>query len=158
MRFLKISALLMAALFILGLSSFSLRSASAVSGLGYIEVQRVFKEYKETIKAQERLSTEEESFKKEFEESQKKIEEARKKGKGEEEIKKLTDDLEKKLSPKREKLLKLNETLTLSLQKDIIKAAEEVAKTLGLEVVVDKQAVIFGGTDITEMVLRKLNK
>ena len=132
--------------------------AKAAVSIGYIEVQKVFKEYKETSKAQEQLSKEEESFKKEFEESQKKIEEARNKGKSEEEVKKLTEELEGKLAPKREKLLKVNETLTLKLQRDIIKAVEEVAKTLGIEVVVDKQVIITGGTDLTEMVINKLNK
>jgi len=43
------------------------------SSIGYVDVQKVFKEYKETSKAQKELAKEEESFKKEFEDSQKKL-------------------------------------------------------------------------------------
>jgi len=136
----------------------SLSLAQNLSGLGYIDVQKVFKGYKETVKSQEELSKQEEVFKKEFEESQKKLEEAEKKGKSKEELEKMKASLEEKLAPKREALLKLNEKLTVKLQGEIVKAVSAVAKKMGIDVVVDKQIVIVGGTDLTEMVLSELNK
>ena len=94
--------------------------AAASASIGYIDVQRVFREYKATSKAQEDLSKQEESFRKEFEESQKKLEKITKEGKATEEVERVRKELEEKLTPKRESLLKLNEQLTTKLQLEII--------------------------------------
>ena len=131
---------------------------SATSSTGFIDVQKIFKEYKATADAQKQLSKDEESFKKDFDDSQKKLEEAQKDGKSKDEIDKMRASLEEKLSPKRDELLKLNEQLTVKIQKDIVAAVTKVAQKLGLEIVVDKQAVIYGGMDVTDMVLSELNK
>jgi Skp family chaperone for outer membrane proteins len=48
--------------------------------------------------------------------------------------------------------------LMSSLQDKILKAVEEVAKDQGLAMVVDKQARLFGGDDITSQVVGKLKK
>ena len=59
----------------------SVASAVGYTSIGYVDVQKVFRDYKETEKAQEQLGKEEESFKKEFEESQEKLLKAEKDGK-----------------------------------------------------------------------------
>ncbi|HTY13206.1 MAG TPA: OmpH family outer membrane protein [Candidatus Omnitrophota bacterium] len=133
-------------------------ASSTTSSMGSIDVQKIFKGYKATAKAQQQLSKDEESFKKDFEDSQKKLEDAQKNGKSKDDIEKMRSDLEEKLAPKRDALLKLNEQLTVGLQKDIVAAVSKVAQKLGLETVVDKQVVIYGGMDITDMVLSELNK
>jgi Skp family chaperone for outer membrane proteins len=135
-----------------------LAMAANFSSLGYIDVQKVFKEYKATSSAQEELSKQEASFKKEFEDSQKKLAEAEKSGKKPEELEKMKSELETKLAPKRETLLKLNEQLTGKLQIDILAAVKKVAKKVGIEMVFDKQVVITGGMDLSEMVISELNK
>jgi Skp family chaperone for outer membrane proteins len=48
--------------------------------------------------------------------------------------------------------------LMSGLQDKILKAVEEVAKDQGLAMVVDKQARLFGGDDITSQVVGKLKK
>ncbi|MFH1683660.1 MAG: OmpH family outer membrane protein [Candidatus Margulisiibacteriota bacterium] len=133
-------------------------SAASYTNIGLIDVQKVFREYKATEKAQEELGKQEESFKKEFEESQKKLAEAEKNGKKPSELEKMKKDLETKLAPKRETLMKLNEQLTVKLQMDILESVKKVAKKVGVEVVLDKQVVITGGMDLTEMVVNELNK
>lgn len=132
--------------------------AAGFTNIGLIDVQKVFREYKATEKAQKDLAKQEESFKKEFEKSQKKLAEAEKNGKKPSELEKMKKDLEVKLAPKREKLLKLNEQLTVKLQMEILEAVKKVAKKVGIEVVLDKQVVITGGMDLTEMVVNELNK
>lgn len=132
--------------------------AANFTNIGFIDVQRVFREYKETSKAQEELGKQEESFKKEFEESQKKLAEAEKNGKEEEELEKMKKELEDKLAPKRESLLRLNEQLTAKLQLEILDSVKKAAKKVGIDVVLDKQVVITGGMDLTEMVINELNK
>jgi Skp family chaperone for outer membrane proteins len=133
-------------------------SAVGFANVGFIDVQKVFREYKGTEKAQSELSKQEEAFKKEFEESQKKLEKAEQEGKQKEDLEKMKDELEKKLAPKRDTLLKLNEQLTLKLQKEILDAVNKVSKKVGIDLVLDKQVVITGGMDLTEMVTNELNK
>jgi len=132
--------------------------AQAATSIGYIEVQKVFKEYKETATAQEQVAKEEETFKKEFEASQKQLSDAEKKNMKKEELEKLRKDLEDKLMPKRQSLITLNEKLTTKLQADILSATKEVAKKVGIDIVFDKQVIITGGVDLTEMVINKLNE
>lgn len=132
--------------------------SAGLSNIGCIEVQKVFQGYKETSKAQAELKKQEESFKKEFDESKKKLDDAEKAGKKKEDLEKMQKELEQKLSPKRDELLRLNEQLTTKIQQQIIEAVKKVAKKVGVDVVFDKQVVITGGMDLTEMVMSELNK
>lgn len=132
--------------------------AHAASNIGYIEVQKVFKEFKETSTAQEQVSKQEDDFKKDFEASQKQLADAEKKNMKKEDLDKLKKDLEDKLMPKRQALVALNEKLTSELQAKILSATQSVAKEIGIDVVFDKQVVITGGTDLTELVVNKLNE
>lgn len=133
-------------------------SSFAASNIGFIDVQKVFKEYKATTNAQEQVSKQEESFKKEFEDSQKKLADAEKNNMKKDELEKLRKDLEDKLAPKRQDLVALNEKLTSKLQKDILESTKDVAKKVGIDVVYDKQVIITGGVDLTDMVINKLNE
>jgi outer membrane protein len=128
------------------------------ASIGFIDVQSVFKGYKETKKAQEQLAKKEEAFKKDFEASQKKLTDAEQEGKSREDLEKIRAEEEKKLEPKRSELLRLNEELTVKLQQQIVKSVEKVAKSVGIDVVVDKQVIIVGGVDLTDMVINELNK
>lgn len=132
--------------------------AASFSSIGFIDVQKVFREYKSTQSAQADLSKQEEAFKKEFEESQKQLEKAQKDGKAASELEKMKKDLETKLGPKRDSLMKLNEQLTSKLQQDILDAVKKVNKKVGVDLVLDKQVVITGGMDLTDMVISELNK
>src|SRR3989338_2867944 len=135
-----------------------LASAASYTSIGFIDVQKVFREYKETESAQKEVEKKETVFKKEFEESQKKLKKAEEDGIKEEALETMKKDLEKKLSPKRDELLKLNEQLTVKLQLEILEAVKKVTKKVGLDMVLDKQVVITGGMDLTEMVINELNK
>lgn len=126
--------------------------------LGYIDVRKVFTEYTETKKAQEDLDKKQKDFKKKLEEKQDEIDKARKDGKTEEDIKAMMKEMEKELDPEKEALMKMNEEMTRKLQADIVKAVDSTGKELGIDVVLDKQVIITGGVDITDMVLAKLNK
>ena len=148
----KIIAAVLLSLMVAGVAS------AEFTNIGFIDVQKAFKEYKETESAQAELAKQEEEFKKEFEGSQKKLAEAEKNGKGVEELDKMRKELEEKLDPKRRKLLMLNEQLTSKLQMKILDSVKKVAKKVGVDLVLDKQVVITGGMDLTEMVVNELNK
>lgn len=149
----KLIAMLLSVVFLA-----SVASAVGYTSVGFIDVQKVFREYKETEKAQEKLGKEEESFKKEFEKSQEKLLKAEKDGKDKDELDKMKKELEEKLAPKRDTLLKLNEELTVKLQLQILEAVKQVAKKVGIDMVLDKQVVITGGMDLTDLVVNELNK
>jgi outer membrane protein len=140
-------------LFVTGISH-----AAGFTSIGVIDVQKVFRGYSETAKAQADLAKEEEGFKKDFEDSQKKLAEAEKNGTKKEDLEKMKKEMEEKLAPKRESLLKLNEQLTTSLQAKILEAVKKVSKKVGIDIVLDKQVVITGGMDLTDMVTTQLNK
>ncbi|MBN3033131.1 MAG: OmpH family outer membrane protein [Candidatus Saganbacteria bacterium] len=143
----------MAIMFVAGVA----RAANFTS-IGVIDVQRVFKGYNETAKAQADLSKQEESFKKDFEDSQKKLSDAEKGGTKKEDLEKMKKEMEQKLMPKRDSLLELNAQLTTKLQAKILDAVKKVSKKVGIDVVLDKQVVINGGMDLTDMVITELNK
>ena len=151
----KIIGLLVLAAFI-GLVSGHCFAVGAAS-IGYIDVQKVFKEYKATAQSQEQVSKQEEEFKKEFDNSKKKLAEAEKKNMKREELEKLQKELEDNLAPKRQSLIELNEKLTSKLQAEILSATKDVAKNVGIDIIFDKQVIITGGLDLTEMVINKLN-
>jgi len=133
-------------------------AATMAATIGYIEVQKVFTEYSETKTAQKDLDEKQKEFKQKLDEKQEEIDKAKKDGKSETELRAMIKDMEKELDPEKEKLLRVNEEMTRKLQSAIVSAVESVSKELGIDVVLDKQVIITGGVDITDMVLTKLNK
>jgi len=148
---------LVASLVVMAFMVLVVGSAFAES-MGYIDVAKVFKGYKETEKAEEQIKKEKDVYEKEFKEAQEKLAKAEKDNKSKEEIEKMKKEFEENLEPKRTSLLALNEQLTGKLQQDIVASVKKVAKKVGIDVVVDKQAIITGGVDLTEMVVNDLNK
>ena len=151
----RLASLALLSVFFLGLSPILSHAEGAV---GVIDVQRVFKEYSKTNQAQEKIKKEEDAFKKEVEKGQERITKARDAKKSPEELAKLTKEIENQLNPQREKLFNLTGQLTSEIQKDIVSAVREAGAKLGIDTVFDKQAVITGGVDMTEMVITRLNK
>jgi len=145
--------LLVAAAFLM---SFTVNSFA--ESIGFIEVAKVFKEYKETAKAEEQLKSQKDEYEKKFKDAQENLDKAEKDKKSVDEVEKMRKELESDLEPKRQALLKLNEELTTRLQGDILASVKKVAKKVGIDIVLDKQAIINGGVDLTEMVINDLNK
>lgn len=71
--------------------------------------------------------------------------------KADESITKTSDEYEKTFEAKKEALSK-------GIRDDMLKAIDVVAKEKSLSFVVDKVAVLYGGTDITQPVIDQLNK
>lgn len=149
----KLIVLLLSLSFMAGLAA-----AASFTEIGHIDVQKVFTQYKATEKAQKELTKHEKEYATALEKSQKELENAIKAGKTTKEVTALSKKLEKDLAPKQKTLMQLNQQLTGKLQKEILTAVQNVAKKVGIEVVLDKQVVITGGMDLTEMVINELNK
>lgn len=152
----KIAVLILTAVFILG--TVAAGKSFAGSTVGFIDVQRVFNEYKETKKAKDLIQKEEEKYRKELENKQKEIDTAKKnKNLKETEINELIRKKEAELEPMAERLKQLNQEMIAKIQKDIISATQEVSKKVGIDLVLDKQVIIIGGLDLTEKVIYQLN-
>lgn len=133
--------------------------AAAPSGaIGYVDTQRVFQGYKEAQTAQNRFRKEAQDYQEELANAQKKLEEARKAGKSDAEINKMQKQYEDQLKPKKARVEALDRELSGKIKKQIEQVIGQVAKGRGIATVVDKQVILYGGTDLTADVLSRLNK
>lgn len=133
-------------------------SYSLAATVGYIDVEQVFKSYNKTKAAQEEINNKMKDYKKLVSKYQQKMEDAKIDGKTEKDMEKIKEEMQKELDPKETEIKMLNEEKMAKIRKDIVTAVDSVAKELGIDVVVDKQVVITGGNDLTELAISKLNK
>jgi Skp family chaperone for outer membrane proteins len=126
--------------------------------LGYIDIQKVFSSYEKTKKAQENFKNKEQSIKDEIAKKQKQVEEEKSKGMSDKDIRKLVSKFEKEIEPKKAEIVESQKKIMQEIQDDIVRTTEATAKKMGLEIVLDKQIFITGGTDITDEVIKLLNK
>ena len=126
--------------------------------IGYIDLQKVLMNYTEAKKAEEDFRKQQDAYQKQFDQKQAEIEKAKTDKKSDKEIKELITKFEQELEPKKQELIKLNQELTNKLKGKIFEAAGLVAKEYGLDIILDRQVVLIGGFDITDFVLKKLNK
>lgn len=71
--------------------------------------------------------------------------------KADDDLAKMSEDFNKQLKAKQDDLVNI-------IRDDIVKAVDAVAKEKKLTVVLDKGSVLFGGLDVTQAVVDKLNK
>jgi outer membrane protein len=142
-------------------------AASAKDGaVGFVDTQKIFQSSKlaeALTSAQNDMKVRESEFSKETLDKSKSLEEARAKKVSDAELKKMQDNFQKDLEAKRANLevLKENkqkelEEMSKKLKTQVEDAIKNVAKEKQIDVVVDKQAVLFGGTDLTEDVIKKI--
>lgn len=133
-------------------------AAAPAGTIGYVDTQKVFQGYKEAQSAQSRFRKEAQDYQEELANAQRKLEEARKAGKSEAEINKMQKKYEDDLKPKKARVEALDRELSGKIKKQIESVIAQVAKSKGIPTVVDKQVILYGGTDITSDVLARLNK
>lgn len=130
---------------------------TAPGGVGFVDTARVFNSYSAAQKAQNQFRKEAEEYKQELAERQEKLEEARKAGKSNDELASMQKQFEKELLPMKKKVEQLDAQLSGKIKKDIESAIAQVAKQKGIQTVVDRQVILYGGTDLTGAVVNKLN-
>lgn len=131
--------------------------ANAAS-MGYIDIQQVFNSYDKTKKTEEKLKKMEKEIQDEIAKKQKIFEKEKNNNMSDGDLRRLAEKFEKEIAPKRTELMDTQKKMMEEIQDDIVKAAEIVSKNMGLEVVLNKQSVISGGTDLTDKVIEKLGK
>ena len=145
-RNIKIVSLVIAAFFVLGILGMALSqttsvgsAAAANSGVGVVNWQSLVVQHPDMATLKTSMDTEVATAKKEFEEKAKTL--------NQEEQQRYYMQLQERLANKERELM-------VPLMDKINAAIKQVATTKGLSVVVDKQSVIYGGTDITEDVIK----
>ena len=97
---------------------------------------------------------------------------AKKVGDSDKDLEKLTKKMEEELEPKQKALMELHSQLMGKIRHDINKSIQEVAKSYGIDVVLNKEIVIqgpmgpvgkeevvlYGGFNMTNFVIETLNK
>ena len=118
--------------------------SGAVSNIGVIDMQRVVESNPNLVQdAQKEMAAYNEELQKEFNEKSANLDDE---GKA-----KLSDELRQKLQDKQQ-----------SIQEDLKKRVDEASKAVadgkGLSVVMTRDSVLFGGTDVPEQVSKKLSE
>lgn len=136
------------------------------AGVGYIDTQIVIQKYPETAKTQVYLETKKSELQKLLDDAKNKIEakdaEIEKKGANATDKEKKDLETEKetfkaKYEEMQQNLDQVQYTMYEKLKSDINLAIKEIAKEKKLDLVLDKQVVYYGGTDITDDVSKFLS-
>lgn len=130
----------------------------SAEALGYINVSKVFSSYQKAIKMTEQFEEKQRSLKKDIDEREAELSKAVRDGKTQTEIDNMKEKFRKELEPRQKELQEFNQQSTGKIREDIIKATDAVAKEVGLSMVLDQQVFITGGIDMTDLVIKKLNK
>ena len=141
----KILSLLVVLAFVFSLSA---NVFAAATSLGFIDVEKVFYGYKDTKKALDKLSEKEKEFKTLKEKKEEEVYKMVREGKPQADIDKAKKAIETELEPKVKEIQEYNNKVTSEIREDIIKAVKEVSKQVGVEIVVDKKAIITGHVEL----------
>lgn len=125
---------------------------------GYIDIQKVFSSYGKTKRTEEELKKKEQLIKDEVLKKQKQIEKERNNNMSDGDLRKLAEKFEKELEPQKAELMEIQDKKMQEIRNDIMKASEITAKAMGIDIVLDKQAIVSGGTDLSDKVIEQLNK
>lgn len=136
----------------------NLQPVRASVPVGVVNLQDLLKSYPEYRDADAQVKQAEVTYQKALMERMKKLEAARAKGKSPAELQKMQKQFEAELKPIQSKGIGLYKSLQDKLKGRIEAAIAQVAKQKGVEVIYDKQAVLYGGHDLTRDVAAKLKR
>lgn len=143
---------------ILAFTVANLQPVRASVPVGVVNLQELLRSYPEYRDADSQVKSAEVNYQKALMERMKKLEEARAKGKTPAELQKMQKQFEAELKPIQTRGIGLYKSLQEKLKGRIETAIAQVAKQKGVEVIYDKQAVLYGGNDLTRDVAAKLKR
>ena len=133
-------------------------SPVSADNIGFVNLEVIFKEYKEIQAHQKKMNKKLEAYMKLEEKKQKKINKAKLKNKSDEELTELVETSREELLEKKKEMDQLDAYFQQELLMALTKTSKLVAKEYGIDVVLNKQALFYGGFDMTNFVLEELNK
>ena len=126
--------------------------------IGMVDIQKVLSSYKKTETLGKLLEKEQKKLQKDLEKKQKKLEKAKNNQEAPEKLQKLVTEFQEELQPKQEAFNQLRVSHLKILQDDVTAATKKISADYGIDIVVDKTAILVGGFDLTEFVIEHLNK
>lgn len=122
-----------------GVAGWSLARADRVSTVGYVDTGRVANEFPDMKAMRQQLEKDTKAMQQEYDRKAASL--------SQEQKVKLFQEYQAKLDRKKEAMV------SAALAK-VVQVTGEVAKKQGLTVVLEKQSVLYGGTDLTDSVIR----
>ena len=126
--------------------------------VGFVDTETILSTLKSVSSFKAKIEEKGEKYKAKFENHQKKIEEAKQKGSSKKKLDALIAKMEKELKPLQEELSMAEFQFQEQLLRDIKYASKIVSKEYGIDVVIDKRAVFYGGFDLTDFVIKKIEE
>lgn len=146
-------------IYILLVSLLVMGPVSAQTGkIGVVDGEKLFDEYPGAQDASKKIADIQESLRKEISDSEKIYTEFEKQKKSEAEKATKQKELQAKIDAKASEAKKTIENLSVKIEDDILASIKKIAAEKGLEVVLDKRAVLVGAVDITDAVAVELKK
>jgi outer membrane protein len=145
----KIVSVLIALVFVgsvvaIGVSQYGSSTASAASSnVGVVDSRQIFSQHPDVAGANSQMQQAVADAKKDFEEKSANMSDQEKSD--------YYQQTQQRLAQKQQELIE-------PIQKSIEENVKKVAEAKGLSVVLDKNAVVYGGTDITQDVVSKISK
>lgn len=129
-----------------------------VGKIGVVDGEKLFDEYPGAQDASKKIADIQESLRKEIADSEKIYTEFEKQKKSEAEKVTKQKELQAKIDLKAGEAKKTIENLSVKIEDDILASIKKIAAEKGIEVVLDKRAVLVGAQDITDAVALELKK
>lgn len=133
-------------------------SFSFASEIGYIDMGFLVQNLKQVAKFNDSIKVKQEEFQKFVEKKEKEIADATQKQKDQQKIQEMMTKAQEELRPKQEELLTLQRAFETSLKMQIDTTSKSIAEEYNLDVVVNKEVLFYGGFDITNIVIDRLNQ
>ena len=126
--------------------------------IGVVDSEKLFDQYPGAQEATKKITDAQETLRKELADSEKIYAEFEKQKKSEAEKLTKQKELQAKIDAKAQETKKMIETLSSKIEDDILQSIKKVAAEKWIEIVFDKRAVLYGGSDITDTVSDYLKK
>ncbi len=133
-------------------------AAKPASTIGVVDREKVITSFTKAQKAADELKRVEDSVRKLLEESNKQYEEAKVAKKPQAELETLQKKLQSRIDAEYKKAQSQAQSLETTLESDIDAAIKAEADSRKLDTVFMKGAVLLGGTDITDGVVKRLSQ
>lgn len=136
---------------------FGMAMCSVASEIGFIDTALIFQKASFVKTFRENYAEKEKDFAELVEKKSKKIEQAIAKKKPEKDIRDMIKKRDEELEPRKQELANYELSFQQTFLLNVTTTAKKVAKELDIDVVVDKQVLYYGGFDLTDLVLERLN-
>ena len=143
---------------IIGIFVLCMTASVSASDIGKIDMQVLFSNLKKIAKFNENMASKQEEYQKLLERKEKEITEAREKNKSMDQIQVLMTKAEEELLPKQQELMELQRAFEKNLRFEIDSASNKIAEEYQLKLIVNSEVLFFGGFDITNLIIERLNE